>query len=61
MDGLTNRLCGRFPTARSAAREKILEIGIGVWRIALNGGDELLSFRIIRTAVDHGRYFPLLT
>ena len=37
--------------------EKVSAIGIGGWHIGLNGVDEQLSMRIIRTAVDRGINF----
>lgn len=37
--------------------EKVSAIGIGGWHIGLNGVDEQLSIRIIRTAVDRGINF----
>jgi aryl-alcohol dehydrogenase-like predicted oxidoreductase len=37
--------------------EKVSVIGIGGWHIGLNGVDEQLSIRIIRTAVDRGINF----
>src|ERR1035437_9302325 len=37
--------------------EKVSAIGIGGWHIGLKGGDEQLSIRIIRTAVDRGINF----
>lgn len=37
--------------------EKVSAIGIGGWHIGLNGVDEQLSLRIIRTAVDRGINF----
>jgi aryl-alcohol dehydrogenase-like predicted oxidoreductase len=37
--------------------EKVSAIGIGGWHIGLNGVDEQLGIRIIRTAVDRGITF----
>jgi len=37
--------------------ENVSAIGIGGWHIGLNGVDEQLSIRIIRTAVDRGINF----
>jgi len=50
MQGMHYRMLG-------STGEKVSAIGIGGWHIGLNGVDEQLSIRIIRTAVDRGINF----
>ena len=50
MQGMLYRMLG-------STGEKVSAIGIGGWHIGLNGVDEQLSIRIIRTAVDRGINF----
>src|SRR5664280_1170224 len=50
MQGMLYRMLG-------STGEKVSAIGVGGWHIGLNGVDEQLSIRIIRTAVDRGINF----
>src|SRR5665647_2211911 len=53
----TTAMQGMLYRTLGSTGEKVSAIGLGGWHIGLNGVDEQLSIRIIRTAVDRGINF----
>ena len=53
----TTAMQGMLYRTLGSTGENVSAIGIGGWHIGLNGVDEQLSIRIIRTAVDRGINF----
>ena len=53
----TTAMQGMLYRTLGSTGEKVSAIGIGGWHIGLNGVDEQLSIRIIRTAIDRGINF----